>query len=225
MDNSLNQTTYERFKQDILMFNLKPGDTVSAAKIAERYNVSRTPAREALVKLETEGLVDIIPQSKSVISRIDIDKARQEWFIRRTLELGMVDRFFENLSNEDISQMEYHNKVMEERAKEAQSHENVYAYLLADNDFHAVTYRVSGEYMSENVIKSFRAHYSRLRFLTEIDNYHQGRTVSGHEELISLLKRRDKEAYRRMLSKHLDYIITDIGEMEKVFPDYFVKRH
>ena len=63
MDKTLNQETYDRLKKDIMTFALKPGDQVSAAKLAERYHVSRTPAREALVKLETEGLVDIYPQS------------------------------------------------------------------------------------------------------------------------------------------------------------------
>ena len=49
VDRSLNQQTYERFRKDIMTFALKPGDPVSAAKLAERYEVSRTPAREALV--------------------------------------------------------------------------------------------------------------------------------------------------------------------------------
>ena len=71
MTNSLNQQTYDLFRKDIMTFSLKPGESVSAAKIADRYHVSRTPAREALVKLETEGLVDIYPQSKSLISKID----------------------------------------------------------------------------------------------------------------------------------------------------------
>lgn len=66
MNNSLNMQTYENLKKDIMTLALMPGEPVSAAKIAERYNVSRTPAREALVKLEGEALVDIYPQSASV---------------------------------------------------------------------------------------------------------------------------------------------------------------
>ena len=45
MDKSLNQQTYDRCRKDIMTFALKPGEPVSAAKLAERYNVSRTPAR------------------------------------------------------------------------------------------------------------------------------------------------------------------------------------
>ncbi|MBR5766531.1 MAG: GntR family transcriptional regulator, partial [Lachnospiraceae bacterium] len=77
MGNSLNTQTYENLKRDIMTLALMPGEPVSAAKIAERYNVSRTPAREAIVKLESEALIDIYPQSGSVISRIDVNRAEQ----------------------------------------------------------------------------------------------------------------------------------------------------
>lgn len=221
MDNSLNQSTYDRFKKDILMFALKPGDTVSAAKIADRYDVSRTPAREALVRLETEGLVDIIPQSKSVISKIDLDKARQEWFIRYSLELGMVDKFFANVTPPDIEEMKRHNKEMDELAKQPNTHENCYLYQMADNAFHAVTYRASGEHMAANVIAGNMAHYSRIRFLTEVDNAYQERTLTGHERLIELVEKKDKEGYKLALEEHLNHILKDIPDMKKIFPEYF----
>ena len=54
MEKSLNEETYDKLKYDIMNFKLVPGDSISAQKIAVRYNVSRTPAREAIVKLEKE---------------------------------------------------------------------------------------------------------------------------------------------------------------------------
>ena len=56
MEKSLNEDTYEKLKYDIMNFKLVPGDSISAQKIAVRYNVSRTPAREAIVNLEKESL-------------------------------------------------------------------------------------------------------------------------------------------------------------------------
>lgn len=52
MEKSLNEETYEKLKYDIMNFKLLPGDSISAQKIALRYDVSRTPAREAIVNLE-----------------------------------------------------------------------------------------------------------------------------------------------------------------------------
>ena len=228
MDNSLNQLTYERLKKDILTFTLKPGDTVSAEKVAKRYEVSRTPARESLVKLETEGLVDIIPQSKSVISKIDLNRARQEWFVRKSLEMAMLDKVFENVKSKDITRMKKYNDQMLKLADKSrgcspdEAAQASYEYLMADNAFHEVTYEVAGESLASSVIANTRAHYSRLRFLTEQNSKYRDRTLSGHSELIAFLKEGDKAGYRKALTTHLDHIIHDIDDLKEIYPDYFI---
>lgn len=222
MDNTLNQTTYERLKKDILTFELKPGDIVSAQKIAQKYEVSRTPAREALVKLEAEGLVDIIPQTGSVISKIDLDKVRQEWFIRTSLEMGIIDDFFAHLTPLELSRMRGYNRKMLEISKLPSTSENSYQYQLADNLFHSVGYEVAKQQLSLTVLSGTMAHYSRLRYLTERDNRYQNRTLTGHEKLISLLEAKDVAGYKAELKIHLDHALQDIDDMKEKYPDYFI---
>lgn len=221
MNSSLNQLTYEYFKKDIMTFALKPGEPVSAAKIAERYNVSRTPAREALVKLETEGLVDIYPQSKSVISKIDIKRAKQEWFIRKTLELGMVDELFARVKQSDILKMRSFCRKMEEVAQSDKTNDSEYEYLRCDNEFHAMTYHVAGQDLAAETIANTMAHYNRIRLLSDLDSVHKDRTVSTHEQLIRYLEENDKESYRNLLGTHLGYITQDIIDMKEKNPDLF----
>lgn len=221
MDKSLNQQTYDRCKKDIMTFALKPGEPVSAAKLAERYHVSRTPAREALVRLNTEGLVDIFPQSKSMISKIDLSRAKQEWFIRKTLEIGMADAFFERVQPADIEEMRAYAKRCESIGMQPRNHETSYEYLLNDNKFHAVTYRVAGEMLASEMIESTMVHYSRVRLLADLDNAHKDRTVSEHEGLIRLAAEGDKEGYRTMLEVHLGRVLGDIEQMCGQFPDLF----
>lgn len=221
MNSSLNQLTYDYLKKDIMTFSLKPGEPVSAAKIAERYNVSRTPAREALVKLEIEGLVDIYPKSKSVISKIDIERAKQEWFIRKTLEMGMVDDLFNRIRQSDILEMRAFSRKMIEISQGEKTHDTVYEYLLSDNQFHALTYNIAGQKLSAVMIANTMAHYSRIRILTDLDKYYQDRTVNTHEQLIDLLEDNNREGYRALLEKHLDYIIDDIEDMRVANPDLF----
>lgn len=221
MRNSLNQSTYDRFKMDIMTFALKPGEVVSAAKIAERYNVSRTPAREALVKLETEGLVDIFPQSKSIISQIDINRANQEWFIRKTLEMGMVDKLFEKVKDSDILKMRSFCRKMEEVSQGEKTNESAYEYLINDNEFHAMTYHIAGEDLAADMIKNTMAHYNRIRLLIDLEYSHKDRTVSTHEQLIQHLEQKNKEAYRELLGTHLSYITQDIEDIRKQNPELF----
>lgn len=80
MEKSLNEETYEKLKYDIMNFEVLPGDSISAQKIALRYNVSRTPAREAIVNLEKEGLLKVIPQSGTYVACINCKRSEQEWF-------------------------------------------------------------------------------------------------------------------------------------------------
>ena len=105
MEKSLNEETYEKLKYDIMNFEVLPGDSISAQKIALRYNVSRTPAREAIVNLEKEGLLKVIPQSGTYVACINCKRSEQEWFVRKSLEIGMVDAIFKNASADMLDKM------------------------------------------------------------------------------------------------------------------------
>ncbi len=222
MDKSLNQQTYDRCRKDIMTFALKPGEAVSAAKLAERYDVSRTPAREALVRLQSEGMIDIFPQSKSMISRIDIARAKQEWFVRKTLEIAMTDAFFAHVKDSDIEEMRRYAKECERIGEQPRNHETSYEYLINDNQFHAVTYRVAGEHLAAEIIASSAAHYSRVRLLADLENVNKDRTLAEHEDLIRQVENHDKEGYREALSIHLQRVVGDIERMSKLAPELFV---
>ena len=223
MNSSLNQRTYDLFKIDIMTFSLKPGESVSAAKIADRYNVSRTPAREALVKLETEGLVDIYPQSRSLISKIDIDRANQEWFIRKTLELGVVDGLFANVTDKDVEKMYELCRKMEKISETARTHESAYEYLRLDDEFHALTFHIAGEKLAAEMLAHTMVHYNRIRLLTDLEDSYTHRTGTTHEQMVKSLEKRDKEGYRELLKQHLSYIAQDTEELKQIYPGIFTE--
>ena len=221
MSTSLNTHTYENLKRDIMTLALMPGEPVSAAKIAERYNVSRTPAREALVKLETEALVDIYPQVRSEISKIDEDRARQEWFIRITLELGVVDGFFDRVTDKDISLMRYYNSKMEKVAAKLDNSEKIFEYISCDNEFHSIAYHVSGQELAAEVIANTMTHYNRTRLLIDLQKKNKDRTLSGHNQLIRCIEKKDKEEYRKVLSMHITNYIKDLEDIRRLRPELF----
>lgn len=70
--NSLNDVTYNNIRKDIMNMTLEPGVSVSVQKLSERYGVSRTPVHGAIVRLQQSGLVEIYPQRKTVVSKIDL---------------------------------------------------------------------------------------------------------------------------------------------------------
>lgn len=106
MAEALNKLAYRKLRQDIIFLTLKPGTVLSTQEVATRYEVSRTPAREAIVRLNKEGLVDVFPQSKTMVSRIDLKRIQQEWFIRKSLEVAVIDEFMKNCSLRDLESLE-----------------------------------------------------------------------------------------------------------------------
>src|SRR5204862_5238583 len=69
---------------------LPPGSPLSRAALAGQFGVSSTPIRDALMRLEEEGLVEVYPQHATVVSRIDVERAQQAHFLRQSLELEIV---------------------------------------------------------------------------------------------------------------------------------------
>ena len=222
MAGSLNQQTYDRFKKEILTLSLKPGEAVSAQKLAERYGVSRTPAREALVRLQNEGLVVIRPQSQSVIACVDVDRVSQEWYVRRSLELGLVDEFIAKVTPKDIQRMKECTDRLEELGGNPRTPELSYEYLRWDERFHEVPYQVTGQELAAEIVMMSLPNYRRLRLLVDLDNVFKDRTVEEHRELTSLAEKKDLEGYRRFLTAHIGHIFADADEMKERFPAMFI---
>ena len=221
MGYSLNDQTYDRLKRDIMTLVLMPGEPVSAAKIAERYNVSRTPAREAIVRLETEALVDIYPQVGTEISKIDEGRAKQEWFVRKTLEMGVIDGLFANVTADDLSGMREHCHKMELVSDRLNDPDMTFEYLRGDNEFHNTAFHVAGQELAARIVGNAMTHYNRVRLLVDMENANKDRTLATHAQLIRCIETKDKEAYRELLSVHLGYFERDIEDLRDRRPELF----
>src|ERR1700736_7004311 len=81
---------FERLRGMIISLELPPGSPLSRAALAGQFGVSSTPVRDALMRLEEEGLVDVFPQHATVVSQIDVGRAQQAHFLRQALELEIV---------------------------------------------------------------------------------------------------------------------------------------
>ena len=81
---------FERLRDLIISLALPPGSPLSRAALAAQFGVSSTPIRDALMRLEEEGLVDVFPQYATVVSRVDVRLAQQAHFLRQALELEIV---------------------------------------------------------------------------------------------------------------------------------------
>lgn len=217
MEKSLNEETYEKLKYDIMNFKLLPGDTISAQKVALRYDVSRTPAREAIVNLEKEGLLKIIPQSGTYVACINCRRSEQEWFVRKSLEIGMVDAIFEHASDEVLDKMTELNNRLINYNEEVES----VPRIEIDNAFHELIYECSGEQLANNIIQTQMSHYNRIRYLAELNSAISARTNDEHEMLIEAIRNKDKRKYLRVIKSHVSRIFVELEKLKGKYPEYF----
>lgn len=217
MEKSLNEETYEKLKYDIMNFKLLPGDTISAQKVALRYDVSRTPAREAIVNLEKEGLLKIIPQSGTYVACINCRRSEQEWFVRKSLEIGMVDAIFEHASDEVLDKMTELNNRLINYNEEVES----VPRIEIDNAFHELIYECSGEQLAKNIIQTQMSHYNRIRYLAELNSAISAKTNDEHEMLIEAIRNKDKRKYLRVIKSHVSRIFVELEKLKGKYPEYF----
>ena len=117
-----------------------PGEAVSEAEIALSYGVSRTPVREAILKLSDEGLLEIFPQSGIIVSRIPVAALPEAIIIRKALEETTARLAAERATSSQILAM--HSLL--ERQREANAVNDGDAFHQADETFHATIADVAG---------------------------------------------------------------------------------
>ncbi|MDF2483849.1 MAG: transcriptional regulator, GntR family [Herbinix sp.] len=216
-NNSLNDVTYNKIKDDIMNMTLEPGTDVSVQKLSERYGVSRTPVREAVVRLQQSGLVVIYPQRKTVVSKIDLQRVHEEWFIRTSLEAAVVDEFIHKCSELVTDTMQ---EIVNKQRKYLDK-DHFREFYTKDNRFHQLLFETAGEELSWSTIENVASHYNRIRLLcgklNGIDKY----VVDQHDKIIEAAKKRDAEAMRKVVSEHSNILIEQVKLMSKKYPHFF----
>lgn len=196
---------------------LEPGTDVSVQKLSERYGVSRTPVREAVVRLQQSGLVEIYPQRKTVVSKIDIDRIHEEWFIRTTLESAVVDEFIRKCS-------ELVTDTLQEiinKQKRYIDKDRFMEFYLKDNRFHQLIFETADESLSWQTIEDTATHYNRIRLMCGKIEGNSQKIIEEHERMVEAARKRDVEAMRAVVKEHSYYLIDQVKEMMKQYPQFF----
>lgn len=219
-DGLLYDVTYRHIRRDIMDLTLEPGTELSVRKLAERYQVSRTPAREAVLRLQKEDLVHAYPQSKTIVSKISVPRMQEEQFIRKTLELAAIDDFVLRSSSLVTDAMEYIIGQQQKYAAGQKSGE----FFDADNKLHCLIFDTAGKSLAWSIVSVNSSHYNRFRFLSIQNRGMEARIVDEHMQLLRAAKRGDAAAMKRILTAHVDSIHREIEQLAAACPRYFAPR-
>lgn len=162
---SARDIVYEKLLNKIIFMELVPGESLSDKVLTEKFGMSRTPVREALMRLNIENLVVVRPQSGTFVAPIDLELIEIEQFIRGTLEKEMFQNVHKNLSSKYISLYE-ENLHLYEFYKNSSSQEKEKKLLQLDNEFHKIPFIINNKERYYEKIITGMYHSDRFRVLS-----------------------------------------------------------
>ena len=153
---------YSDLRAELVSLRRRPGETISEAEIALSYGVSRTPVREAILKLSDEGLVEIFPQSGIFVARIPMAALPEAIIIRKALEETTARFAAERATSSQVLNLH----AILERQREANAAGDRGAFHQADELFHATIAEIAGYPGIWTLILQVKVQVDRYRLLT-----------------------------------------------------------
>jgi DNA-binding GntR family transcriptional regulator len=207
---------FERLRGTIIALELPPGSPLSRARLATQFGVSSTPIRDALMRLEEEGLVDVFPQHATVVSRVDVRLAQQAHFLRQALELEIV-RILALAENKalaaDLDRMIAHQQQLAKAG-------DFEAFMVADNDFHARLYAAADKRDIWALVRSRSGHIDRLRRL-HLPSPGKAQDIVRHHRLIAKsIGAGEPDQAQKHLRAHLSGTLSELANIRARHPQY-----
>lgn len=208
---------YERLYADIVSLRMPPGMSLQEKRIAEDFGVSRTPVREALLRLSEGGLVDIYPQSGTVVSRVPVSAIPEAVVVRKALEGTTVETAALTATAADIARLD--TIIARQQAHAAAG--NTSSFHEEDEAFHEAIAQIAGYPGIWAILKTVKVQIDRARRLTLPVLGRMGNVVQEHIVIRDTLAAHDAAAARAAMIHHLSAVIPDVDELRSRYPDYF----
>lgn len=207
---------YDELRRQIVDVELLPGSVLPERAICEHFGISRTPLREAVLRLVQSGLVVVAPQYATFVSPLDVGAIREAHFLRENLEPAAL-RLLCTSDNIDLSSME---KVLLEQ-KLLLARGDLSSFLPLDDQFHRLIFQLAGLEGVWSIIHTKKAHLDRVRHLQAPQTGKIPLLIKQHRAILDAVKNRDADAAEAELRGHISGAIAYVAELQEIRPDLF----
>ena len=187
-------------RQRILKGQYGIGERIKENQVAEELKVSRTPIREALKQLETEGLVQTIPNRGSFAMGFTKQDIQDIYEVRAAVEMLAVERAVSRISDEDLNTMQEIYDMMEFYTERRASKK----IMELNRTFHGIIYHASESRFLSQVLKSYQTYVEQTRKVTVYNDENLAQIYREHGEILEALKSRDLEKSLEKTRVHLN---------------------
>ena len=220
---NLSERAYEQLKSMAVTYQLRPGERLAELDLAKRLKVSRTPIREALNRLVTEGFLTFTPNRGFQCRPLDAKEIFDLYEVRRSLESTAARLAVERASDDELADLER----FIERSRSVSEKTTVMELVRLDEEFHE---RIAVLSRNAELLRILQNINARIRFCRWIDmeNGRRMTTQSEHAGVLSALKSRDAsraaEAMNTHIARRLDQIVEVIREgYARIYMSDYVK--
>lgn len=208
---------YERLRRAITTLVMLPSEALSEQDLAQQLGVSRTPVREALIRLADEGLIDILPQRGSFVAPIRLSDVEEAQFIREALEVAVVQRLAGHGSNGFLAAVRA-NLVLQKQAVAGDDREQ---FLELDEAFHRSLCEEAGLSRSWRVIQVVKLQMDRVRYLSLPDPGHLETLLAQHAAIFEAIEKGDPKQAGQHMTAHLREVLRTVQHLNATRPDLF----
>lgn len=210
--------TFRVLKASIINLRLSPGCALSEKEIAELLKVSRTPVREAFIKLSQETLLDVLPQRGTYVSLIDPEQVEESKFLRESLEKEVMKTACNGSFSREGLRFLRQSLALQEESMEAKDYLQLFAL---DEALHGAIFAACGKGRIWKAIQQMNTHYDRVRILNLTYGYDWPLILEQHRLLVRSIAEGDTALGQEAIDVHLNKVIIDLRELKREFGHYF----
>jgi DNA-binding GntR family transcriptional regulator len=207
----LHEEAVDRLRDQIVQGRLTPGQRLNERQLCEQLGISRTPLREAIKLLATEGLVDLLPNRGAVVSAVDPDRIAEALVVMGALEALAGECACTQASDETIAAIRtLHDEMLAMHAKG-----DLAGYFRYNQLIHMSIVEASRNPVLANTYRQLNANVKRARYMANLSRERWDAAVAEHEQIIRALERRDAGALRTLLADHLSRKLAQVTKSLK----------
>jgi DNA-binding GntR family transcriptional regulator len=208
------ETIYLTLRTDIIRMRLQPGERLSEKELGLRFGTSRTPVREAIVRLVEDGLIEVRPQRGTYVARISLQAVRRARFVRSALELAIIREAAEHGVSEAVLE-----KAKRAIADQENARLDPERFTTADDMFHRTFANGVGYGDIWSVVENQKAQFDRIRFLSLPNVTPVDHLIEQHRMILSAVEARDPDRAENNLREHLSIVVGTATALMRMSPD------
>lgn len=206
-DISLSNRVFQKLRNNILTGKYEEHEELREITIGKEFGVSRTPVREALRRLELEGLVTIIPNKGAYVTGITSKDVKDIYLIRSQLE-GLCARLAtENITEEQLNKLDEIILLSEFHLKRDNSAEQM---AELDSRFHEVLYEATDSRILSHVLTDFHKYVLMARKSSVVSEDRAKKSIQEHKEILQAIRNRDADMAEQLANEHIMQVIQNL---------------